>query len=40
LKFWKGGDLEVLWNGIKQSRLEGEEIERKWIWRDARCSFI
>jgi hypothetical protein len=25
---WKGGELEVFWNGIMQYRLEGEEFER------------
>ena len=29
LKFWKGGELEVFWSGIKQYRWDDKETERK-----------
>ena len=30
MTFWKGIELEVFWIGIKEERLQNEEIEKKF----------
>jgi hypothetical protein len=38
LKFWKVGELELFWSGVKEYRLQNQEIERKLIWGNAHYS--
>jgi len=41
LEFWKAGELEVFWSGVKEYRLHVQKIEWKLIRSSADCySFV